>query len=288
MKGVLDPRKFKDLLGFHKGTHPLYEDFPVQQNGIDLRIIKLEEMSSGVSRFTFKPNGEESVMPGNRQGLTDNPMRVLPGQAYQVTFHLELKEPLPENVCAYIIGRSSFNRSGILIRSAWYDSGYAGELGATMYVHRRAEIDRFFRGAQILFFSADSADLYKGQYGDSVTHPVAVGPREEGDPKESSVEKGPDSEPTTYKGLAITTGDIDEDLLEQEAEDGDDDEDYVDVMTQDIPADEDYEDYGDFEDELDEDEELPEEDPEPVTPKKKKKAKPGKKPKKRSKKEGTK
>ncbi len=267
MKGILNPKDFLEYLEYHPATGALYQDIPVQQNGIDLRVVKMEEPDLGVSRFTFKANGEEAVMSGTSSVLTNNPMRLVKGQSYQATFHLRLKKPLPRGVCAYVIGRSTFNRNSILIRSSLYDSGYVGDVGATVYSWRRAELDRFFRMAQIVFMSAETASMYNGQYGDIEKQTDSESLEKESSSKtEDKTSKIMDSIPTDLKtvqegkpfeGLTIEDGSFEE-LCEDEMDDKD--EEFLDVMNEDIPQIEGDENYTSIDDdELDDDEEEEEE-----------------------------
>lgn len=245
MKGILNPNDFKDILEFHSSCSPTFEDFPIQQNGIDLRVCIVREYDTGVARFAFKPNGDESILHGSKNTLIHNPLKLIRGCAYELVFHLKLKEPLPEGVCAMIIGRSSFNRNGILIRSSLYDSGYIGELGATLYSFRRIEVERYFRMAQVVFISADTAKMYDGQYGEKekqvqiIEH--LIGDSNNSPPvviTSTAKESTPPIHVETVTSEKAFEGlEIDETDLEDEIE-MDDNEDYADVMNNEIPSDE--------------------------------------------------
>jgi len=73
---------------------------------------------------------------------------------------------LSKDTYAMLYGRSSFNRKGVLIRGSVYDPGYEGKVGCTIYnlsgevlvIHKNERI------CQILFFKANPASEYQGQY----------------------------------------------------------------------------------------------------------------------------
>lgn len=73
---------------------------------------------------------------------------------------------LPSNIYAMLYGRSSFNRKGILIRGSVYDPGYEGQVGCTIYNMSPSNLflEKDERICQMMFFSADAASSYEGQY----------------------------------------------------------------------------------------------------------------------------
>ena len=90
---------------------------------------------------------------------------ILPeGKSKNVLLNEKLR--LPENVYAMLYGRSSFNREGVLIRGSVYDNGYKGQIGCTVYnmSGRQIKFGRNKRIAQMLFFKADAASEYNGQW----------------------------------------------------------------------------------------------------------------------------
>lgn len=73
---------------------------------------------------------------------------------------------LPKDVYATFTHRSSYNRKGVFITGSIYDPGYCGQIGATIYnlsgdmlVFPKNE-----RIGQMVFFEADAASEYQGQY----------------------------------------------------------------------------------------------------------------------------
>jgi len=73
---------------------------------------------------------------------------------------------VPNNMTAFLIHRSSYNRSGILCVSAVFDPGFRGRIGCTMYPSVDVSIKWGSRLGQIVFMEADAASLYVGQYQD--------------------------------------------------------------------------------------------------------------------------
>jgi len=71
---------------------------------------------------------------------------------------------IPENVAAYVIGRSSLNRNGVFCRSTLYDSGFKDYVGAAVYPFVPCHLHYGARFAQIIFMEAQSAKMYDGQY----------------------------------------------------------------------------------------------------------------------------
>lgn len=73
---------------------------------------------------------------------------------------------LPNNIFSTFTHRSSYNRRGVLITGSIYDPGYEGKVGCTIYNLSGNElfIEKDERIGQMLFFKADSASEYKGQY----------------------------------------------------------------------------------------------------------------------------
>lgn len=86
------------------------------------------------------------------------------GQSLNVLLNEIVK--LPKDVFATFTHRSSFNRKGVLITGSIYDPGYEGQVGCTIYNLSGMElgIQDCERIGQMLFFKADPASEYNGQY----------------------------------------------------------------------------------------------------------------------------
>lgn len=86
------------------------------------------------------------------------------GESKNVLLNESVK--LPGHIFATFTHRSTYNRQGVLITGSIYDPGYCGRVGCTIYNLSGAdlEIDINERIGQMLFFQADTASLYDGQY----------------------------------------------------------------------------------------------------------------------------
>lgn len=73
---------------------------------------------------------------------------------------------LPKDMFATFTHRSSYNRKGVLITGSIYDPGYEGVVGCTIYnlSGEVIKINANERIGQMLFFKADPASEYKGQW----------------------------------------------------------------------------------------------------------------------------
>ena len=73
---------------------------------------------------------------------------------------------LPDDIYSQFYHRSSFNRKGVLITGSIYDPGYAGRVGCTIYNMSgdALHIDKNERIGQMVFYAAEAASKYNGQY----------------------------------------------------------------------------------------------------------------------------
>ena len=76
------------------------------------------------------------------------------------------KVEIPKNMFALVWSRSTFNRNGIIVRGCVLDPGYEGIPCFSIYnmSDTKLYLAKGTRICQILFFNADSAGIYKGQY----------------------------------------------------------------------------------------------------------------------------
>lgn len=139
----------------------------IQQNGIDIDCITLTELT-----------GALTISEEAKIAVTSTPMLLLPasaanaspadswylkkGSVYEFTSSFEVV--VPANMGGSVIGRSTFNRAGILIRSSWFDSGFKGTLGGTIYCFNDCILTKGTRIGQFIMHEASSAKLYDGQY----------------------------------------------------------------------------------------------------------------------------
>lgn len=138
----------------------------IQQNGIDIDCKELFSLDFKKTPIimksdSFKPIPHlEPIIDITRSGVKGWLLKK--GQAY--TFNSSFNIDVPGNMGGQVIGRSTFNRHGILIRSSFYDAGFKGNLGGTIYCFNDIFIEEGMRIGQIVLSSAESAGLYNGTY----------------------------------------------------------------------------------------------------------------------------
>lgn len=83
-----------------------------------------------------------------------------------VNVELNEKVDLPDNVYADMKQRSSFSRMGVFITNGFYDPGFHGVCGLTIYNmgEEDIEIPENSRIAQMVFYEAKAASSYTGEY----------------------------------------------------------------------------------------------------------------------------
>jgi deoxycytidine triphosphate deaminase len=171
---IYNPKEIfeKDVVSIKENIDYIFPiiDSYIQQNGIDIDCDKLFEVKKPENAFPFigKQNSIKSVwepiLPIEHRKYPNSKIFILEkGKSY--TFDSSFGCNLPDNICAEIVGRSTLNRQGILIRSSWYDSGFkCNAIGATIYCFNDIVIEQGARIAQIICYEASSAKLYQGQY----------------------------------------------------------------------------------------------------------------------------
>lgn len=91
-------------------------------------------------------------------------LKLMPGESRNVLLNETIK--LPANLCAELKIRSTFSRMGIFLSSGFWDSGFQGSLGCTLYNFSGREITIPIneRVCQVIISEAESASEYNGQY----------------------------------------------------------------------------------------------------------------------------
>jgi len=136
----------------------------IQPNGVDLRLNRVFQVGSGV--FTIRKDDIKKSSFVNIELIPQEDFFFLKrGHAY--IFEMVEKVCIPDNVCAMVFSRSTFNRNGIIIRSCLFDSGFKNIVGASVYPMTNLRIEKGSRVAQIVFFEAKSYNLYSGQYNEA-------------------------------------------------------------------------------------------------------------------------
>ena len=138
----------------------------LQQNGLDVDALTVFNINSKSWNIIGK---EKSIKVNSLVHELDHISQLgkegwmlRKGEAY--TFDSSFKINIPEGMCGWVIGRSTFNRQGILIRSSLFDSGFSGSVGATIYCFNNVAIEEGVRVGQFVMCKAENASLYKGQY----------------------------------------------------------------------------------------------------------------------------
>lgn len=134
------------------------------QCGIDLSIKNIKRIKGG----KIFQNGKEIDEYENVDFYISekgNKVFCLPNGVYSLEFDQNIK--LDNKHCAFVIGRSTTNRVGSLIRSSVFDPGFdCPSIGATMYVmgDNLVEVEEHSRLAQLIVVECEESELYNGNY----------------------------------------------------------------------------------------------------------------------------
>lgn len=133
-----------------------------QQNGVDLHVKEFYELTSSGTIYKNRSiiSEKRNILPTK---CAEGTFWYFPAGYYGVTFYEGVN--LPAAVSAEIKVRSSLLRSGVIIKSGWFDSGFHTEhLGCFALINREVDIEEGSRVAQIVFYHSDSCKLYNGQF----------------------------------------------------------------------------------------------------------------------------
>lgn len=139
-------------------------DVQIQANGIDLRVERIQRLSSpgllGATDALREPAAREDL-PSDKDGWWD-----LHRGAYVITYREKVN--LPHDLMALSRPRSTLLRSGVAIHAAVWDAGYSGRGEGLLSVlnARGWRIQRGARVLQLVFFRLSKPTLegYKGRY----------------------------------------------------------------------------------------------------------------------------
>ncbi len=135
----------------------------IQMNGIDLRVESVQSIEGVVSIFKDSKQLPNYINIKSEVNLNKGKIwKLEPGKAYLLQIAETIK--IPEGMCAMVWMRSTFNRSGIPIFACVFDSGYEGKPTFTAYPTIPLYLEKGTRVAQIVYFNADTAKMYVGQY----------------------------------------------------------------------------------------------------------------------------
>lgn len=134
----------------------------LQQVGVDLRLAKASRVVGSAHLTLDKSQTKKpDIIPLQ---VNNNSYLFKAGQLYSIDFMEDVN--VPDNMAGIVKHRSTINRTIGTIESGVYDPGFrsAGGCGAVFRPNCDVVIEIGFRCAQIMFFSATSANLYDGQY----------------------------------------------------------------------------------------------------------------------------
>lgn len=131
------------------------------QHALDIRIEKLYRLSG---MFTIDEDNREHRSVIEQEVNNDGYFELYPGELY--TFDSSHKVEMADGEAAFIIGRSTLNRNGVLVNSSLYDAGYNGGVNGTIQNRTKdfAMIKKGTRIGQFIIMKADTVKLYDGVY----------------------------------------------------------------------------------------------------------------------------
>lgn len=129
------------------------------QNGFDISLKEVKCLvGAGIIHKDKTDVPTYKTVSCNPEGYYD-----LQKGVYSITFNEG--GSIPQNSCGWIKTRSSLIRSGCIIESGLYDTGFSCEdFGAVLFVFNPIIIEQNARVAQFLLFDAEEAELYEGQF----------------------------------------------------------------------------------------------------------------------------
>ena len=135
----------------------------IQPNTIDLRVDKIFRIGAGPMHMDEdKKEPRKSI----EQKVDKNGNYILDqGACYEVQSNQHVD--IAEGEIAILLGRSTFNRNGVLIISSIYDSGYKDYAGATLYnIGGETTLKPNTRFAHLVIAKAETLHKYDGDYGE--------------------------------------------------------------------------------------------------------------------------
>lgn len=143
------------------GVSPLSED-QIQPASIDIRLGDTFSMVEDLSNAIVYLD-----QPVRYRTIRSDQYILLPGQFVLATTQEYFK--LPNNLTAFVEGRSSIGRLGLFIQNAgWVDPGFEGEITLELFNANRCAIalNKGRRIGQLVFalLDRDAQNPYKGKY----------------------------------------------------------------------------------------------------------------------------
>tara|TARA_B100001996_G_scaffold333088_1_gene282524 strand:+ start:219 stop:689 length:471 start_codon:yes stop_codon:yes gene_type:complete len=139
------------------------DDTMIQPNTVDLRVDKVYRIGAGPMHI----DEEEKIHRKSIEQKVDKDGNFVldHGACYEIQSkqHIEIAE----GEIAILLGRSTFNRNGVLIISSIYDSGFKDYAGATLYnIGGETTVKPNTRFAHLIIAKAESLHKYDGDYGE--------------------------------------------------------------------------------------------------------------------------
>lgn len=138
------------------------EDGQIQPASIDITLGNTFSVISDYASGIIRPSAQVNY----RSFVTDK-FVLLPGQFVLATTREYIK--LPNNLSAFVEGRSSWGRLGLFVQNAgWVDSGFEGEITLELFNANRCaiELKSGMRIGQLVFarMACDAQAPYNGKY----------------------------------------------------------------------------------------------------------------------------
>ncbi len=159
---ILSDRTIKEMLAAGRLRIDPVEELQIQPASVDIRL--------GSAFSIVEDNAEGIIDLGNPiayKTITRDSYLLLPGQFVLATTMEYIA--LPDDLTAFVEGRSSLGRMGLFIQNAgWVDPGFSGEITLELYNANRCAI-RLQAGrriGQLVFAKMDqsAAHPYRGKY----------------------------------------------------------------------------------------------------------------------------
>ena len=139
----------------------------VQQQGVDVRLMKVSKVGDGAWDLGYVPANGKTATPRSKevQPVDDGFWRLEPGY-YEIEFKEGCK--IPHYAAMYFKTRSSLVRCGAIVHSGQFDAGFETEkMGAYLHVILPIDIEVGARVAQMIVhesYGVGIEELYNGQW----------------------------------------------------------------------------------------------------------------------------
>lgn len=159
---ILSDGKIVEMLKYNTLVIEPLTPEQIQPASVDIRLGNTFSVVDDTPSGIIKLNSEIKY-----KTITTDTYLILPGQFVLATTMEYFK--LPDNLTAFVEGRSSLGRMGLFIQNAgWVDPGFQGEITLELYNANRCaiELKAGRRVGQLVFAEMDAAALhpYRGKY----------------------------------------------------------------------------------------------------------------------------